>query len=190
MEFEVKMIYDADDLMALFRVQRWPLDGGKRHSFWKKAALVLGVLCLLLLALSILRVFMSELLYAFGKIEHKSSHYMPLGLIILGSISIYLIIRYDGDWFWKRMCWKNYNEKGMEIKFSFREGSFEVLTPACASSIDYSAIAQVYEEKDRFLLIQQNKGAHILRKDCFIQGDPEQFRDFISRVTQKPTKYI
>lgn len=186
--FKVKTVYDENDLMMLFRVNRWPKDGGRKHPILKKIGFVIGIILTVSALLYIVLGFVVEIKLLLSGADaalgsHSQSFVFPFAL------GVFLVIR-NGDWIWKKVSWKGYQEKGTELNFCFSETNFTVLTPTSSSEMLYSGFARLYEDASCYVLMLPTNAGYVLRKSAFIEGDPEQFRDFIQQKTGKAVTYI
>lgn len=186
--FKVKTVYDENDLMMLFRVNRWPKDGGRKHPILKKIGFTAGIILVALMLLSGIMNFIAEIKLSLSGVHAARDSYY-LGFVFWLAIGLFLVIN-NGDWIWKKASWKSYQEKGTELNFCFSETGFTVLLPTSSSEILYSGLARLYEDASCYVLMLPTNADYVLRKSAFIEGDPEQFRDFIQQKTGKPVTVI
>lgn len=85
-------------------------------------------------------------------------------------------------------AWKKFPHKDM-LQFNFEDQRFTCIMPQTVTNSEYSMITDVCEDQTRFYLYGETI-AHILRKDAFTQGSPQQFREFIAEKTGKPVELV
>ena len=187
MEFTVKLVYNEEDLLALVHAHRWPKG---QNRVLRKAALVIGVLLTALVFAAAVRSCTSEILHSLPGAEPAPEiPNLMLGIFFWGAVGLSLVTR-NSDWYWKKLTWKSYQEKGSELDYRFSEDGFTVTLPTSRTEMAYSSIAGVFEDAGHYVLLLPAKNGFILRKDAFTQGTPEQFRDFIAQKTGRPVKYV
>ena len=81
-----------------------------------------------------------------------------------------------------KKAWKNYPHKGQRIQFCFYDDYFEVEMEDNTVRADYSSLACVLEDPERFYLCQEMDSiAEMLNKRDFVRGTPEQFHRFLEK---------
>ena len=187
MEFAVKLVYNEDDLLALVHAHRWPKG---QNRVLRRAALIIGLLLTLLVILAAMRSCTNEILQALpGAEPAPEKPNLMLGFFFWGAVGLSLVTR-NSDWYWKKMTWKSYPEKGNELDYRFSEDGFTVTLPTSRTEMAYTSIAGVFEDTGHYVLLLPAKTGYILRKDAFIQGSPEQFRDFIAQKTGRAVEFV
>lgn len=182
--FRVKIIYDEDDLMVLFRAARWPHDGGRRHPVLRKLGLAAGILLTAMAIAAGVKACTYEISSVFSGSGYAPNAFDGLGIIFTAAIGLFLAVP-NSDWFWKRAVWKNYKEKGTELNFCFCEDGFTVSVPTCSSDFSYTGIETIYESTGHFVLILPAGTGYVLRKSSFIEGDPTGFGLWLAQKTEK-----
>ncbi len=182
--FKVKITYDKTDLMALFRVSRWPRGRGRWHSIFQKLGLTVGALLTALAIAAGLRACTYEISSVFSGGSYALNAFDGFSIIITAAMGLSLIFP-NSDWFWRWAVWKNYKEKGTELEFCFSEDGFTVTVLTCRSDFSYDGIAKLYEDRNSYVLILPGGTGYVLRKSSFVDGDPAIFGPWLSEKTGK-----
>lgn len=181
--FRVKLVYDQEDMLALFRAA-WPRRGGRWHPILRKARLAVGVLLIAMAVVTGFRACVYELSASFSDEGYGLDAFVGAGIILTAAFGLALAAPASG-WFWKRAVWKNYKEKGTELEFCFSEDGFTVTVPTCSSEFSYAGVAAIYEDAGHYVLTLPSGAGYVLRKSAFIQGDPAQFGPWLAQKTNK-----
>ena len=86
--------------------------------------------------------------------------------------------------------WRSYPEKGKLLIYRLTDDGAACQSAGSLLNFEYSLIQCVLEDRERFYLFVDRRAAHMLRKDGFAQGTPEEFRTFITQKTGQPVEYI
>lgn len=73
---------------------------------------------------------------------------------------------------------------GTEIRMSFGLSAFEVQDDE-KNTYKYHLIKKMYEDKQMFYLHMEEGDLFIIPREDFVQGDPDEFREFLERTTEK-----
>ncbi|MDQ9871789.1 YcxB family protein, partial [Acinetobacter baumannii] len=90
----------------------------------------------------------------------------------------------------ERRSWERYPNKGMTLTYTFYADHFEEEDEVSGrNEFSYLSIKSANEDEGHFFLFTSTNAAHMLRKDCFVQGDPAAFAAFVRKhaaVTMDP----
>ena len=187
--FEVRTVYQKKDLVGVTNAYYYTVRPMRvLNKAMKGLSLVLGILFTLFSLIAIAGVFF--LIPAF-----ESEYRGHLISSTLFGAAIWLLI---GLWLLRKsnvplakgLAWKNYQQKGEELRFCFEPDHFIQERPNARSEIEYRAILNVCEDIERFYLFDSPRTAFIIPKRDFQRGEPDEFRDFITHTTGKPVEYI
>ena len=178
MEFEVSFAFTQKDFQELMRVTRRQRQGPVRTVF-------------LLIAAAFGAMFLIGLVRMLRQILVEGAQglavYRPI-LIIAAFWVLWSVIASDrvlAMW-----GWKQYTNKGEVHHYRFCEDGCFYCSNVNEQRIDWSLFQELVETPYAYLLFMASGAAHIIRKSAFTQGDPEGFRDFISRAAGKPVRYV
>ena len=82
------------------------------------------------------------------------------------------------------------NKKVQNVSYSFCDEKLYVKTSVDEGTVHYDAFIKIVENKGYYLLFITKYSAHVLPKCDFTQGEPEEFRAFISEKTGLEIKYV
>lgn len=181
--FRVKLVYDQEDMMALFHAT-WPRRSGRWYPILRRAGLVVGILLIAMAVAAGFRACAHELSASFSGGGYRPDAFVRVGIIFTAALGLSLAAPNSG-WFWKRAVWKNYKEKGTELEFCFSEDGFTVTVPTCSSDFSYAGIEKIYEDTGHFVLMLPSGAGYVLRKSSFTQGDPAEFGPWLAQKTEK-----
>lgn len=71
------------------------------------------------------------------------------------------------------------------MRFSFDEDGFDVFELSGNSSYRYFILTDVWEDENRFYLLEEGKLKFILQKQAFVEGTPDDFSVWIAGKTGK-----
>lgn len=192
MEFEVATVYEKEDLEGLsaaYSYTKRPLRTLGKLQRW--LSLFSGVL---LVAVSLLGLAGCIHLFP-GLLSRGERNFFPFLLmtlawmLLLFLLGVRLLAKGNAPLFTK-LSWRLYKQKGEPLCFRFDPAHFRQERPNVKSELEYGCIRRLLEDADRFYLFDSPGSAFILPKRDFKRGTPEEFRDFISRVTGKPVEQI
>ena len=170
MEFQVRMVYEPEDIAALVKAldyRRQPDKNLRRAT--KIGYPVFGVL-LIGTGLSVLAAMVTGGLFSIATL-----------LITIASLlgGVALLRRADTRGMARR-SWKKYPNKGLTLTYTFYKDHFEETDEVSGENrFQYVSITSVNENENHFFLFTATNAGHMLRKDAFIQGDPAAFGKFI-----------
>jgi hypothetical protein len=121
-----------------------------------------------------------------GSKEYRPFIGIPIAFIIIGI----LLLSKSNCNLLGNLMWRNYNDKGSEIKFHFYEGAFTEHTAVSEHKFNYSVIKSIYEDKVAYYLFVDKSNGHIINKSGFEAGDSKQFATFISEQTGQKVNQI
>ena len=80
----------------------------------------------------------------------------------------------------ERRTWKKYPNKDLVLTYTFFNDHFEEEDAVSGKNeFQYLTVKNGNMDEGHFYLFTTGNMAHMLKKDCFIVGDPEKFADFI-----------
>lgn len=79
--------------------------------------------------------------------------------------------------------WNKYQGQGARIDTEFWENEYKIKYFGNEVPRPYSEIKSLYSDDERFYLFVSEQSADIIRRDCFTQGNEEDFADFIAQRT-------
>jgi hypothetical protein len=86
--------------------------------------------------------------------------------------------------------WKNAPKDRLSNKFDFDDEKMHCDDGKDALDIPYGGILAVYETDGIFFVFPSKNQSHILPKDAFKTGSPDDFRGFIEEKTGKKVEHI
>lgn len=168
MEYQIQMVYEESDVSALVQTleyRRNP-DPGKRQAR-KVIYPILGAL-LILTGLSVIVAGLFTI--------------ATIAACIICLIVGITLIRRSSTRGMERRSWKKYPNKGMTITYTFYADHFEEEDEATGKhEFRYLSVKNGNQDDGHFFLFTNDNTAHMLRKDGFVQGDPETFPNFIRK---------
>lgn len=187
--FEVRTVYQKKDLVGMTNAYYYTIRPMRAlNKVMKGFSLVLGLLFTFFSLIVI--VGMLFFIPAFESEYRKHLIFSALfGAVIWLLIGLWLL-RKSNVPLAKGLAWKSYQQKGEELRFRFDPYHFIQERPNARSEIEYRAILSVCEDLERFYLFDSPRTAFIIPKRDFQQGEPDEFRDFITHTTGKPVEYI
>lgn len=79
--------------------------------------------------------------------------------------------------------WNKYQGQGARIDTEFWENEYKIKYFGNEVPRPYSEIKSLYSDDGRFYLFVSEQSADIIRRDCFTQGNEDDFADFIAQRT-------
>lgn len=79
--------------------------------------------------------------------------------------------------------WNKYQGQGARIDTEFYEDEYRIKYFGNDVPRPYGEIKTLYSDDERFYLFVSEQSADIIRRDCFTQGNEEDFADFIAEKT-------
>ena len=182
MEFLVSEIYEKTDLYAFTNAVKMR-NKKPIHTFYRFVIAIMFLLTQFLIIYS-MTVFIRAIKYASALRKVYLIIMVVIGLLLI-AYSVYrlVVIITDRPFLSERRCWKNYSNKGQTITYRFGDDRFEEHMEQSDHSYEYSIVESVYEDKKRFYLFVNRQSAHIIRKEDFRHGAPDDFRAFIEEKT-------
>lgn len=190
MKYEVHMTYAKPDITALVRAIYARRTSGKYAKGLKTVYLVgsiwflwAGIFGLIQLAGNA-----EEIIGDTGAGGALSVYLPGVLLILFGAWLLSYVLA--PHWLQRQLLWKQYVRKGLAVTYAFGEERLTEQTLVSDQSFDYSLVETVLEDGEHYFLFVDAMSAHILKKQNFIQGDPEEFRTFIEQKTGKSSVQV
>ena len=188
MDFTVRTVYTQETVAALVALtQRREL---KRRRFRRALGLAVGVPMTLLGAagavLFLLDLF-SHLLSGRGYTWGRAAPVLAAGMLLWSGLSVLL----EGPRLRRQRerltaaIWRSYPDKGQETVFHFTAECFSYQTAVSKAQYSYAVLTALAEDGAYYYLYLNSTYAYVLKKADFVQGDPADFRAFLTRVTGK-----
>lgn len=188
MMFEVKETHARADLFALHRAT---LLKTRNSTFFSRISSVLvGIPVIIAGVYTLWNVILAMIqLFQQGDTQYLLS--ILLGFVFsFALLDFGLLMLFNFEIFGFLFAWRGYRFKGVEFSYQFAPDSFTEQSQFGTSQLKYSIILQVVEDPSHYFLFVSGNAAHMLRKDAFTQGDPEQFREFIQQKTGKAVEFV
>lgn len=190
-EFRVEETYEKRDFTGLVTAVRYRKERGRRGGrLWKitKAALGIWAVSAGVRGLALLWMDSAEI---FGpRVGGAGMVTMVLPCLVLMACGLGLLLSLCRMPLGAGASWRSYPEKGKPLVYCLTEDGVTCRSAGSRLELDYSRIQCVLEDRERFYLFVDRRAAHILRKDGFAQGAPEDFPAFIAQKTGQPVEYI
>lgn len=185
MEFQVKMVYEREDVAALVKILEFRRHPEKNLRKATKVGYPIFGILLIVVGVSIIGSILSMGIFAPITIVTA----LISLLCLLGGVA--LIRRSDSRGMEKR-SWDRYPNKGMTLTYTFYKDHFEEEDQVSGKTeFPYLSIKSAHEDPGHFFLFTVNNAAHMLRKDSFVVGDPAAFPAFLKKqaaVTTDPVE--
>ena len=173
MLFQVKQIYDEDDLSTVYKTERKKLRVSRAKVLYSCVTSLAGALGLILLSVGIFWWAVSSCL---GKGPWMLI--VPcVAILILEMLFLPPIILLFKTGTTASM-WPKPPNMEQELTFIFDEDSFSLADKSSKSIFRYQEVKRFLEKENHFL-IYINTGCIPIRKNCFIVGAPEEFGPFM-----------
>lgn len=175
MEYQVQMVYEREDVAALVRTLEFRRRPDK--SLRKATKIGYPIFGILLIAAGV---------GVIGGIV-SLGYFAPATIVtIIISIACFLggiaLLRRSDTKGMERRSWNKYPNKGMTVTYTFYDDHFEEEDEASGQNkFQYLSIKSANEDEGHYFLFTKNNAAHMLRKDCFLQGDPAAFPKFLRK---------
>lgn len=185
MEYQVKMVYEQEDVAALVRTLDFRRRPEKNLRLARKIGYPIFGILLLVVGISVVSGIFS--MGVFAPITILS---LLVSLAcILGGVA--LLRRADTKGM-ERRSWARYPNKGMTLTYTFYPDHFEEEDEVSGqNTFEYLSIKSANEDAGHFFLFTSSNAAHMLRKDSFTHGDPATFPAFLRKkaaVTMDPVE--
>lgn len=185
MEYQVKMVYEREDVGALVRTLDFRRRPEKNLRLARKIGYPIFGILLLVVGISVISGIFSMGVFAPVTI---------LSLVvsvfcILGGVAL---LRRSDTKGMERRSWARYPNKGVNITYTFYPDHFEEEDEVSGqNTFEYLSIKSANEDEGHFFLFTSTNAAHMLRKDSFLCGDPATFPAFLRKraaVTVDPVE--
>lgn len=185
MEYQVKMVYRQEDVAALVKTLEFRRRPEKNLRRARKIGYPIFGVLLLLMGTGVIGG-----IFSMGVFAPVTILTLVVSLAcILGGIA--LLRRADTRGM-ERRSWERYPNKGMTLTYTFYADHFEEEDEVSGrNEFSYLSIKSANEDEGHFFLFTSTNAAHMLRKDCFVQGDPAAFAAFVRKyaaVTMDPVE--
>ncbi len=187
--YEVRTVYQKKDLVGVTNAYYYTVRPMRvLNKVMKGLSLVLGILFTVFSLIVIV-----GMLFFIPAFESEYRSYLIFSALFGATIWLLIglrLLRKSNVPLARGLAWKNYQQKGEELRFRFDPYHFVQERSNARSEIEYRAILRVCEDIERFYLFDSPRTAFIVPKRDFQQGEPDEFRDFIARTTGKSVEYI
>lgn len=182
MEYQVKMVYEQEDVAALVRTLEFRRRPEKNLRLALKIGYpVFGVL-LILTAAGVIAAMVTAGLFSLLSVLLSVAS-------LLGGVA--LLRRSDSKGM-ERRSWKKYPNKGLTLTYTFYKDHFEEEDAVSGTNeFQYLSVSSANEDDGHFFLFTVTNAAHLLKKDSFVVGDPATFAAFLrkkSAITVDPVE--
>lgn len=193
MVFEIRTIYDKEDIEGLSKAYYYtkrPIHLLNKVTSW--LCFGVGILLLLfsLLFLTTLPRVIAQTMMATDNKYSATYVWVSISMtfaFFAGGLSMLLK---SGKPIATKFSWRLFKQKGEEFRFRFDSFHIQFERPNVRSEIEYNCLQWLLEDKRCFYLFDSPTTAFILPKRDFLQGSPDDFRDFISRTTGKTIEWM
>lgn len=191
MEFQIEETYSKQDFAGLVAAVQYRMDRRRRGKLLLK--LIKAVLGIWALAAGISGFAMllkdgTEILGADAGTAGAMTVVLPC--LVLSVCGVYLLLSLRRTPLGAGAAWRSYPEKGKLLTYRATEDGVICQSEGSRLNFAYSLVQCVLEDRERFYLFVDQRAAHMLRKDGFVQGAPEEFRAFITQKTGQPVEMI
>jgi hypothetical protein len=172
MEYQVRMAYEEEDVAAMVRTLNYRRRPEKNLRLAEKIGYPIFGVVLILVGISFLVGFVSS---------------TPAGVVaaLIGVVCIIggiVLLSRSNIRAMEKRSWKQFPNKGLILTYTFYKDHFEEEDEVTGQhSYDYLTLASANEDENHIFLFTERNAGHIIRKDKFLVGDPEKFKDFIRR---------
>lgn len=187
--FEVKETHTKADLFALHRAT--VLKSTNSGFFGRAASAFVGILFFIAGVYFLRNVILAavEFVHQGEVVQHLLSIFLGVVLsLAFLDFGLFELFRFEILSF--LFAWRGYRFKGVEFSYQFTPDGFTEQSQFGTSQYNYTIILQVVENPTHYFLFVTGNAAHMLHKDAFTQGDPEQFREFIAQKTGKEVEFV
>lgn len=180
MDYQIQMVYEREDVGALVRAMEFRRQPEKNLRLATRIAYpIFGILLIIVGIATIAAMLTAGLISVITIVVMVAS--------MLGGVAL---LRRSDSRGMERRSWKRYPNKGMTLTYTFYSDHFEEEDEVSGKNeYKYITIASANEDENHFFLFTASNAGHMLRKDCFLVGDPATFAKFIrikSAVTVDP----
>lgn len=176
MEFEIRLDYTVEDFDAYWKafLLKQPGTGGRKRAsprMHRNAGLVFLILGALIWLLVNPLLSLPELVVG--------------GLLVYSG---YILGQTPSRW--AKRAWKKYQASGDHYSCHLTEDGVRTCGGRSDGSWSYDSLEGLWEDGERFYLLTSKNAVFILRKNAFVQGAPEDFREFLEKQLGKPAERI
>lgn len=166
MDFQIKMVYNQEDVAALIRT----LDYRRHPEHGVRLARRLGYPILgFLLVLTGISIPLAGLYTLSGIL-----------ICVVSVLCGVALLRRSNSRGMERRSWKRYPNKGLEMTYTFYKDHFEEEDEVSGKNeFRYITLKNGNRDEGHYYLFVNNNTAHMLKRDSFTYGDPEQFPEYI-----------
>lgn len=174
MNYQVKTVYNADVLTSMAKAERMTIRKKESKRAHTLALVVVG-------AAIVLEV--SSCLFSRQSWQNFNWLMVVLGLVLVAVVM-------NEDQLNGKLASRKLPKERKESVVTFGPEGYTVETQAETSEWKYESVRRVCEMENCYLFLTDRNNGQVLDKKGFLQGDPEQFRDFAAEKTGKPVEYI
>lgn len=174
MKFQVKTVYDADTLISMAKAVRLTIRKKESKTSHTLALAVVGV-----------AIGLEVISCLTGRQSWQSFSWFSL---VLGALLVGVVL-YE-DQLNGKLANRRMPPETKESVVTFNEEGYTIETQAAKGEWKYEGVRRVCETERYYLFLLDKNNGQAFEKKGFLQGDPEQFRDFAAEKTGKPVEYI
>lgn len=178
MKYQVQMTYDRADVGALIRTLEFRRHPEKNLRMARKIGYPIFGVLLILAGVAI---------PVTGFITIAS-----MGLMVFCILMGVVLLRRADTRGMERRSWKQYPNKGLVMTYTFYHDHFEEEDEVSGKNeFKYITVKNGNRDEGHYFLFTDGNMAHMLKKDSFTFGDPEEFPNFIkirAAVTLDPVE--
>ena len=170
MEYQIQMVYEKEDVGAMVRAMEYRRQPEKNLRLATKIAYPIFGILLIIVAIGTIAAMLTAALVSIATIV----------VMVASMVGGVALLRRSDSRGMERRSWKRYPNKGLTLTYTFYNDHFEEVDEVSGeNTYQYISIASANEDDNHFFLFTASNAGHMLRKDCFLVGDPATFGKFI-----------
>lgn len=178
MKYNATMVYNKYDFIAITKAMLYQDEKTKERQ--KMTELFFTIFGIIAVFFGTLRVLQGlKIIILGGGVVETMDILLPALFIVMGFV---LILGSESAKIGTNM-WKQYEEKGSEIKLSFYDDFFTINTPKGEEKIKYSKIKNISEDRKRYFIFTGVNVGYIIRKSELNLDDTKEFGKFLINKT-------
>lgn len=172
--YKLKMVYDKEDIGAMVRTLMFRRQPNRNLRLALRIGYPLfGIIMMIGSVYTAMNMANQESIKITGEI-------LGWVLVVVCFVAGVILIRRSSTKGMERRSWKQYQNKGLELTYTFYHDRFvEEDEVSGTNEYRYLSVKNGNEDKTHYYLFNTNNSAHMLKKDSFLIGDPDSFPLFI-----------